>query len=296
MSLPSSGTIKLSEIKAEFGKGNNLLDYLGEGGVTGSAPLKLTDFYGTQSGPTVIIDQNSGMICSIGCNNSGRPAEMSLSNRDSSWYVSLQNCEYQGTGYHRKGSSARIEVGKTYICRYKGEITVRGTYGGGISINFFSSPDEANVTGFGTDTTGCSSGNHKYYGSVSVMEKYPYSSGEMRARDVDGYKKRRDGITSKWEYEGEFSFTPTKSSASWPDSVQFGIQGWSQTSGGSGCNSCTLRFVTCTIEETEDPARIAAAEVVRLEAEEQMRLEEEQFEIDAIATQNAPAGWSAPSE
>ena len=49
--LPGSGTIKLSEVKAEFGKGNNLLDYLGEGGVTSSAPLKLTDFYGTSSVP-----------------------------------------------------------------------------------------------------------------------------------------------------------------------------------------------------------------------------------------------------
>ena len=49
MSLPGSGTIRLSEIKTEFGKGNNLLDYLGEGGVTGSAPLKLTDFYGTSA-------------------------------------------------------------------------------------------------------------------------------------------------------------------------------------------------------------------------------------------------------
>ena len=53
MSLPGSGTIKLSEVKAEFGKGNNLLDYLGEGGVTGSAPLKLTDFYGTSAVPPI---------------------------------------------------------------------------------------------------------------------------------------------------------------------------------------------------------------------------------------------------
>lgn len=47
--LPGSGTIKLSEVKTEFEKGNNLLDYLGEGGVTSSAPLKLTDFYGTSA-------------------------------------------------------------------------------------------------------------------------------------------------------------------------------------------------------------------------------------------------------
>jgi hypothetical protein len=51
--LPGSGTIKLSEIKTEFGKGNNLLSYLGEGGVTSSAPLKLTDFYGTGASDAV---------------------------------------------------------------------------------------------------------------------------------------------------------------------------------------------------------------------------------------------------
>ena len=54
--LPASGTIKLSEVKAEFGKGNNLLDYLGEGGVTGSPPLKLTDFYGTSAVPPPLFD------------------------------------------------------------------------------------------------------------------------------------------------------------------------------------------------------------------------------------------------
>jgi hypothetical protein len=54
--LPTAGTdvIKLSQVKAEFGKGDNLLDYLGEGGVTSSAPLKLTDFYGTSAAPTPI--------------------------------------------------------------------------------------------------------------------------------------------------------------------------------------------------------------------------------------------------
>jgi hypothetical protein len=50
-SLPGSGTIKLSQIKTEFGKGNNLLSYLGAGGVTSSAPIKLTDFYGKSDTP-----------------------------------------------------------------------------------------------------------------------------------------------------------------------------------------------------------------------------------------------------
>ncbi len=66
MSLPESGTIKLSEIKTEFEKSNNLLDYLGEGGVTGSAPLKLTDFYGTSAevdpifGDTSLVGSGAG--------------------------------------------------------------------------------------------------------------------------------------------------------------------------------------------------------------------------------------------
>jgi hypothetical protein len=54
--LPASGTIRLSQVKTEFDKGNNLLDYLGEGGVTSSAPLKLTDFYGTVASDAVVTE------------------------------------------------------------------------------------------------------------------------------------------------------------------------------------------------------------------------------------------------
>ena len=63
--LPASGTIKLSQIKTEFGKGNNLLSYLGEGGVTSSAPLKLTDFYGTAASDAVATE-NFGNSYDIG--------------------------------------------------------------------------------------------------------------------------------------------------------------------------------------------------------------------------------------
>ena len=48
--LPDAGEIRLSQVIAEFGKGNNLLDYLGEGGVTATPPLALTDFYGKKAG------------------------------------------------------------------------------------------------------------------------------------------------------------------------------------------------------------------------------------------------------
>ena len=50
--LPGSGTIKLSEIKTEFGRGNNLRDYYGvASGIPSSGIIKVTDFYGKSSGP-----------------------------------------------------------------------------------------------------------------------------------------------------------------------------------------------------------------------------------------------------
>lgn len=49
--LPSSGTIKLSEIKGEFNKGNNLTAYYGVvSGIPSSGAIKLTDFYGKEQG------------------------------------------------------------------------------------------------------------------------------------------------------------------------------------------------------------------------------------------------------
>ncbi len=45
--LPGSGTIKLSEIKSEFNKGNNLKAYYGvANGIPSSGTIKVTDFYG----------------------------------------------------------------------------------------------------------------------------------------------------------------------------------------------------------------------------------------------------------
>ena len=45
--LPGSGTIKLSEIKSEFNKGNNLKAYYGAAsGIPSSGTIKVTDFYG----------------------------------------------------------------------------------------------------------------------------------------------------------------------------------------------------------------------------------------------------------
>ena len=52
--LPSNGTIKQSQVIAEFNKGNNLRAYLGAAsGVPSSGNLKLTDFYGKTASDAV---------------------------------------------------------------------------------------------------------------------------------------------------------------------------------------------------------------------------------------------------
>lgn len=51
--LPGSGTIRQSQVIAEFNKGNNLRAYLGAAtGVPSSGNLKLTDFYGKSAVPS----------------------------------------------------------------------------------------------------------------------------------------------------------------------------------------------------------------------------------------------------
>ena len=52
--LPGSGTIRLSQIKTEFGGANNLKDYYGAAsGIPNSGTIKLTDFYGKEKPPLV---------------------------------------------------------------------------------------------------------------------------------------------------------------------------------------------------------------------------------------------------
>ena len=49
--LPGSGTIRLSQIKSEFNKGNNLTAYYGAAsGIPSSGTIKVTDFYGKSAG------------------------------------------------------------------------------------------------------------------------------------------------------------------------------------------------------------------------------------------------------
>ena len=53
LALPNTGTIKLSQIKSEFGKGDNLSDYYGVvSGIPSSGTIKVTDFYGKSKPPT----------------------------------------------------------------------------------------------------------------------------------------------------------------------------------------------------------------------------------------------------
>lgn len=49
--LPGAGTIKLSQIKTEFNKGDNLKSYYGvTSGIPSSGTIKVTDFYGKSAG------------------------------------------------------------------------------------------------------------------------------------------------------------------------------------------------------------------------------------------------------
>ena len=87
--LPGSGTIKLSEIKSEFKKGNNLLAYLGAAsGVPSSAPLKLTDFYGKEQGG------GSGGFAPYGTYQGSTAAVVTSTSNDYYYW----NCRGTGTG------------------------------------------------------------------------------------------------------------------------------------------------------------------------------------------------------
>jgi hypothetical protein len=115
--LPTAGTIKLSQIKAEFGKGNNLLNYLGEGGVTSSAPLKLTDFYGKSSAPN-LIDINIG----------GYPEVSRQFGTDyGAWYSGSRYEVALGTQYYTNGyvfstSGHKLKSGNRYRVDFEWKI------------------------------------------------------------------------------------------------------------------------------------------------------------------------------
>ena len=58
--LPNSGTIKLSQIKTEFNKGNNLTAYYGVvSGIPSSGIIKVTDFYGKEKPPQTSAPEGS---------------------------------------------------------------------------------------------------------------------------------------------------------------------------------------------------------------------------------------------
>lgn len=145
--LPASGTIKFSEVKAEFGKGNNLLDYLGEGGVTPHAPLKLTDFYGKSAGPPPPdmvnpIHQYAGRVLYEGANGttaSTGPAQP--------WNISDGDMVIYGANYcygQNSDPSSISIVGGAYFAHVKnaresfGKSPIRYALGHGIDQNISS--------------------------------------------------------------------------------------------------------------------------------------------------------------
>ena len=94
--LPDRGEIRLSQIKAEFGKGNNLTAYYGVvSGIPSSGVIKNTDFYGKQSGqaPVGMSGEYQGSFKrwqSTDPNNIGNPQFS---------YVNLAECQGTGAGY-----------------------------------------------------------------------------------------------------------------------------------------------------------------------------------------------------
>lgn len=114
-SLPGSGTIKLSEIKAEFGKGNNLLNYLGEGGVTSSAPLKLTDFYGASG---VDFDSNQSLPTGSNAEVSGQGGVTGGISDGSNWDCTASGMLYQWGKAQYQNTNFRWEPNQLYRVDY----------------------------------------------------------------------------------------------------------------------------------------------------------------------------------
>lgn len=136
--LPGSGTIKQSQVISEFNKGNNLLDYLGEGGVTGSAPLKLTDFYGTASGPELPsgpIHHWAERVHYHANNNQGRHVQV-VSTQYNSGDVVLEGGHYT-YGPNSKPSGLYCNKTKCSFTAYAGNyhsFTPPTRWGAGLSV------------------------------------------------------------------------------------------------------------------------------------------------------------------
>ena len=109
--LPDSGEIRLSQIKAEFNKGNNLTAYCGSvAGVPNAPPIKVTDFYGKSAElpPTAPNGVYSGAHThwrTTDPNNIGAPQFD---------YINLGLCDGNGGGYPSSwGNRAGVRSGYT---------------------------------------------------------------------------------------------------------------------------------------------------------------------------------------
>ena len=94
--LPDSGTIKLSQIKTEFKKGNNLTSYYGVvSGIPSSGIIKVTDFYGKQVDTTPVAPSGSysGAITHYQTTDPDNPGTPQFA------YSNLWWCNGTGNGY-----------------------------------------------------------------------------------------------------------------------------------------------------------------------------------------------------
>ena len=111
--LPSSGTIRQSQVIAEFGGANNLRDYLGAAsGVPTSGNLKLTDFYGTSASDAVDYWPFHGGDYIIGAPNGYSPGDRSGVNRSRSPWNST-GAAFDKTDATRGSSSYNAAIGYT---------------------------------------------------------------------------------------------------------------------------------------------------------------------------------------
>jgi hypothetical protein len=229
--LPASGTIRLSEIKTEFGKGNNLLDYLGEGGVASSAPIKLTDFYGTSSALVKLPDDPAvygEWYASYGSTYG------SGSGLNASWYWSCNARLSSNTKAHQL-TSVLLAPG-TYTCTYDCTLTSSAN-GAGLYLSRHSTQSTSPITGFANNAmkTQCSSisgaqimsnGSTKMYNDNGTMVTYDYNAGGTGRRS------------------SSFTFT-VPSNTSWS---QIGLQlsGYADGSSNYHDASCTIHSLTIT--------------------------------------------------
>ena len=112
MALPPSGEITLNQIKAEFGRGDNLTAYYGAApGVPTSGEIKLTDFYGKKRPdyhygyPYSFTQTNLGYLYSYVENDAGR----------SGWYGNYNLDSWHGDNWGAYQDDAQTEMSMSIV-------------------------------------------------------------------------------------------------------------------------------------------------------------------------------------